>query len=416
MGTGLGSSSLLGYSGTGFSGSTLGASAYSPSTLQTPSSHYLMTTPRPGSTSPSPREYYPTPTPDTRRHKAATLTQWYGLSAAMIPRATLAGNPFHKLQPCQEVQGEQSDREQREPVPRVIVLRGGLRLIRTYHMSRTVRRPTTPCTDLAFGNNTTILDKARPDMMMNEDGRIRRIVATAVSETSGRMIDETLTYHDCVENDALIHIVIIGVSTHFARPSDTAYCAAHQKHTEIIFTKTTGYLKLRILRRKTIMQLTKASDESKINVENNTFTDSRIDTQDRGYRPNFPGLLFLSGEEIKHREVRFGAHGFEAGKYPRSGSLDTLNEGEVFRASSVDNLVGVLQKRSDVGPTEYLEVHASNTGEARGLGVDIARYSFSEESSLSTFIQVAAFLVPESSSARERRSNFASGIPVKAER
>ncbi|THD24542.1 DNA-directed RNA polymerase II largest subunit [Fasciola hepatica] len=66
-GTGLGSSSLLAYSGTGFSGSTLGASAYSPSTLQTPSSHYLMTTPRPGSTSPSPREYFPTPTPDSRR-------------------------------------------------------------------------------------------------------------------------------------------------------------------------------------------------------------------------------------------------------------------------------------------------------------------------------------------------------------
>ncbi|CAH8588379.1 unnamed protein product [Schistosoma rodhaini] len=64
-GTGLGSSSLLGYSGTGFSGSTLGTSAYSPSTFHTPSSHYFMTTPRPGSPSPSPREYYPTP--DTRR-------------------------------------------------------------------------------------------------------------------------------------------------------------------------------------------------------------------------------------------------------------------------------------------------------------------------------------------------------------
>ncbi|VDP96829.1 unnamed protein product [Trichobilharzia regenti] len=64
-GTGLGSSSLLGYSATGFSGSTLGTSAYSPSTFHTPSSHYYMTTPRPGSPSPSPREYYPTP--DSRR-------------------------------------------------------------------------------------------------------------------------------------------------------------------------------------------------------------------------------------------------------------------------------------------------------------------------------------------------------------
>ncbi|KAG5447142.1 hypothetical protein CSKR_110901 [Clonorchis sinensis] len=34
----------------------------------------------------------------------ATLTWWSGLSAAMIPRATLAGTSFHKVQPCQEGQ------------------------------------------------------------------------------------------------------------------------------------------------------------------------------------------------------------------------------------------------------------------------------------------------------------------------
>ncbi|GAA48344.1 hypothetical protein CLF_101492 [Clonorchis sinensis] len=55
----------------------------------------------------------------------------------------------------------------------------------------------------------------------------------------------------------------------------------------------------------------------------------------------------------------------ERGQPPRDGSdssLDTLNECYVYLASCVDNLVGILKKRSDVGPIEHLEVHASDTG------------------------------------------------------
>ncbi|GAA53815.1 hypothetical protein CLF_111223 [Clonorchis sinensis] len=47
----------------------------------------------------------------------------------------------------------------------------------------------------------------------------------------------------------------------------------------------------------------------------------------------------------------------------RSDSLDILNEGYVFLASRLDKLVGVFKRRSTVGPIEYLEVRASNTGE-----------------------------------------------------
>ncbi|KER31473.1 hypothetical protein T265_02247 [Opisthorchis viverrini] len=42
---------------------------------------------------------------------------------------------------------------------------------------------------------------------------------------------------------------------------------------------------------------------------------------------------------------------------------EQLNEGDVLRASRVDNLAGVFKKRSDVGPVEHLEVQASDTGE-----------------------------------------------------
>ncbi|KER23489.1 hypothetical protein T265_08651 [Opisthorchis viverrini] len=108
-------------------------------------------------------------------------------------------------------------------------------------------------------------------------------------------------------------------------------------------------------------------------------TDSRIDTQDRGFCPSFPGrfcsyrsvaVVHLKGTSEKRKErVQPPEEGhstqllpemkkFEAGNYSRGGPLDTLNEGNVFH-----NLVGVLQERSDVGPIEYLEVHASNTGE-----------------------------------------------------
>ncbi|KER27713.1 hypothetical protein T265_05272 [Opisthorchis viverrini] len=74
--------------------------------------------------------------------------------------------------------------------------------------------------------------------------------------------------------------------------------------------------------------------------------------------------IVLQEKEIKHRETRFVVDGFEAGNHSRSGLLDTLNEGDVFH-----NLFGVLQERSDVGPIEYLEGHASNTGEDNLFGV-----------------------------------------------
>ncbi|KAL7062007.1 hypothetical protein AAHC03_0413 [Spirometra sp. Aus1] len=67
MGTGTGSSiSGLGLSGTGY-GTSYCPSAFSPSSFQSSSSQYLMTSRRPVSPSPSPREYSPAPSSDTRR-------------------------------------------------------------------------------------------------------------------------------------------------------------------------------------------------------------------------------------------------------------------------------------------------------------------------------------------------------------
>ncbi|GAA56357.1 hypothetical protein CLF_110701, partial [Clonorchis sinensis] len=126
-------------------------------------------------------------------------------------------------------------------------------------------------------------------------------------------------------------------------------------------------------------------------MDSRLFTDSRIDTQDRGFRPSFSGRfcscrsaavvnlkgtserrgisknLIPSGKEVKHRETRFVVHGFGAGNYFRSSSLDTLNGDYVFRAYRVDNLVGIFKERSDLDPIEYLEAHASSREKVRRL-------------------------------------------------
>ncbi|KER20164.1 hypothetical protein T265_11228 [Opisthorchis viverrini] len=72
----------------------------------------------------------------------------------------------------------------------------------------------------------------------------------------------------------------------------------------------------------------------------------------------FPGsaATILQGKEIKHRETGIAVHGFEASNHFQSGSLDTLNEGDVFRAFWVENLVGVFRERSDVGPDRSMRV------------------------------------------------------------
>ncbi|GAA53552.1 hypothetical protein CLF_110480 [Clonorchis sinensis] len=52
---------------------------------------------------------------------------------------------------------------------------------------------------------------------------------------------------------------------------------------------------------------------------------------------------------------------------------------------------------------------------ASGPGLDSVRYSFSEECSLSTFVQIAAFSVFASDRALERSSSFAASTPIKKE-
>ncbi|KAG5453930.1 hypothetical protein CSKR_108681 [Clonorchis sinensis] len=65
--------------------------------------------------------------------------------------------------------------------------------------------------------------------------------------------------------------------------------------------------------------------------------------------------------QVKHSGTRFITSRFEAGNHFRSSSLATFNMGHVLAFSSVDNLVGMFKKRSDVSPIENVEVHASNT-------------------------------------------------------
>ncbi|KER34288.1 LOW QUALITY PROTEIN: hypothetical protein T265_12459 [Opisthorchis viverrini] len=140
-----------------------------------------------------------------------------------------------------------------------------------------------------------------------------------------------------------------------------------------------------------------------------SFTDSRIDTQDRGYCPSLPGrfcscrsvaVVHLKGTSL----LRIDCASFAGVIFPENDpqiiSLISI------RCLSTRDAVAVFIAASESCMTFF---------SAMGPGMDIARYWFSEESSLSTFAQVAAFLAPESSSAFERRSNFASSIPIKAE-
>ncbi|GAA50054.1 hypothetical protein CLF_103999, partial [Clonorchis sinensis] len=102
-------------------------------------------------------------------------------------------------------------------------------------------------------------------------------------------------------------------------------------------------------------------------------SDSRINTQNRGFRPSFPGqtcshlsaysvhmkeAMTLQRVEFKHRETHSIIHGSKAGSYFRSTSSDTLNKGYVSLA-----LVGIFKKRSDIGCIECPKVHASDKGE-----------------------------------------------------
>ncbi|GAA53810.1 hypothetical protein CLF_111217 [Clonorchis sinensis] len=68
--------------------------------------------------------------------------------------------------------------------------------------------------------------------------------------------------------------------------------------------------------------------------------------------------------DLPHGDTLLIVHEFKAGSHFPSGSLDTLNEGYVLLGSLVYNSNCIFKKRSYVGHTEYVGVHASNTVES----------------------------------------------------